>query len=232
MADSYSPWGQHLPSTSSDSFEILGEHFHSPSSSTSPPPTHHQSIASMPEPDNTLAFKIFGNSDVVNMNEGKEQFEYMPSKSTYERSSFEKVDVGQRIAASGNGDGVGQVEFPPPITTIGSGGKPRVYFKSFRKDGRFVLREIRIPTQRFLQSKREDGRLTMRVLGPRDEEEEMEGDKEGFNIAIFNHVRCGLPPSDRPWFKTSGSDRVKPEAESLDQPCDLNKTSGQQNLRR
>ncbi|KAH0462937.1 hypothetical protein IEQ34_007519 [Dendrobium chrysotoxum] len=200
MADSYSPCGRHLPSTSSvSSFEIFGEHCHSPSSTTSPPPspTHHQSIASMPEPDNTPVFKIFGelyyaeksdfypNSD-ANINEGKEQLGYMPSKSTYEMSSFEKVgeyrrshsDVGQRIAASGNGDGVGQVEFPPPITTIGSDGKPRVYFKSFRNDGRFVLREIRIPTQRFLQSKREDGRLTMRVLGPRNEEEELEGDEE------------------------------------------------------
>ncbi|PKU87165.1 uncharacterized protein LOC110100344 [Dendrobium catenatum] len=192
--DSYSPWGQHLPSTSSvSSFEIFGEHCHSPSSTTSPPPpppTHHQSIASMPEPHNTPAFKIIDElchaekSDFYPNSDAN-----MPSKSTCERSSFEEVgeyrrsnsDVGQRIAASGNGDGdgVGQVEFPPPITTIGSGGKPRVYFKSFRKDGRFVLREIRIPTQRCLQSKREDGRLTMQVLGPRDEEEEMmKGDRE------------------------------------------------------
>ncbi|KAI0513390.1 hypothetical protein KFK09_009410 [Dendrobium nobile] len=191
MADSYSPWGQqHLPSTSSvSSFEIFGEHCHSPSSTTSPPPpspTHHQSIASIAEPDNTPAFKtidelchaeksdFYPNSD-ANINEGKEQFGYMPSKSTCERSSFEKVGEYRRS----NGDGVGQVEFPPPITTIGSGGKPRVYFKSFRKDGRFVLREIRIPTQRCLQSKREDGRLTMQVLRPKDEEEKMmKGDKE------------------------------------------------------
>lgn len=56
--------------------------------------------------------------------------------------------------------------FPPPLTSIGRGGKPRVYFKSFRKDGRFVLREVRIPMQRLLHCRREDGRLRMQVIGP------------------------------------------------------------------
>ncbi|KAL6566980.1 hypothetical protein OROMI_015384 [Orobanche minor] len=38
-------------------------------------------------------------------------------------------------------------DFPPPISCIGRSGKPWVYFKSYKQDGRFILKEIRIPTQ-------------------------------------------------------------------------------------
>ncbi|MCL7048627.1 hypothetical protein MKW94_010223 [Papaver nudicaule] len=66
--------------------------------------------------------------------------------------------------------------FPPPISSIGISGKPGVSFKSFRQDGRFVLKEIRIPTQEFLHACREDGRLKLNFVHPQrqilDEQEE------------------------------------------------------------
>ncbi|KAA8544257.1 hypothetical protein F0562_022269 [Nyssa sinensis] len=75
--------------------------------------------------------------------------------------------------------------FPPPISSIGKSGKPCVCFKSYRRDGRFVLKEIRIPTQEFLHAYREDGRLKLHlvqsddeILEEEDEEEEEEEDDD------------------------------------------------------
>jgi hypothetical protein len=52
-------------------------------------------------------------------------------------------------------------EFPPPIRSIGRGGKPYVCFRSFREDGRFVLLEVVIPEKELLQATREGGRLRL-----------------------------------------------------------------------
>lgn len=75
--------------------------------------------------------------------------------------------------------------FPPPISCIGKSGKPWVFFKSYRQDGRFVLKEMRIPTQEFLHAFREDGRLKLNFVQPNDEileeEEEEEEDEENDN---------------------------------------------------
>ncbi|KAJ6386326.1 hypothetical protein OIU77_029322 [Salix suchowensis] len=74
--------------------------------------------------------------------------------------------------------------FPPPISSIGRTGKPQVIFKSYRHDGRFVLKEVRMPTLEFLHACREDGRLTLQFVHPSDEtidegdEEEVEEDYE------------------------------------------------------
>ncbi|MQL80697.1 hypothetical protein Taro_013170 [Colocasia esculenta] len=70
-------------------------------------------------------------------------------------------------------------EFPPPISCIGSGGRPWVSFRSYREGGRFVLREVKIPTQELLSASREGGRLMLRFV-QRDEEaeEEEEGEEE------------------------------------------------------
>ncbi|KAF9598600.1 hypothetical protein IFM89_028269 [Coptis chinensis] len=51
--------------------------------------------------------------------------------------------------------------FPPPISSIGGNGKPWLYFKSFRHEGRFILKQIRIPTQVFFNAYREDGHLRL-----------------------------------------------------------------------
>ncbi|KAK6247387.1 hypothetical protein QUC31_018952 [Theobroma cacao] len=68
--------------------------------------------------------------------------------------------------------------FPPPISCIGKSGKPWVCFKSYRQDGRFVLKEVRIPTQEFLHACREDGRLKLHFVQPEDEILEEEGFEE------------------------------------------------------
>ncbi|KAI3865521.1 hypothetical protein MKX03_019673 [Papaver bracteatum] len=72
----------------------------------------------------------------------------------------------------------GARKYPPPISSIGISGKPGVSFRSFRQDGRFVLKEIRIPTQEFLHACREDGRLKLNFVHPQrrilEEQEEEE----------------------------------------------------------
>lgn len=60
-------------------------------------------------------------------------------------------------------------QIPPPISCLGRNGKPWVFFKSIRKDGRFILKEIRIPTQEFLHACRKNGRLKMHFIHSDDE---------------------------------------------------------------
>ncbi|XP_061376272.1 uncharacterized protein LOC133318295 [Gastrolobium bilobum] len=69
-------------------------------------------------------------------------------------------------------------EYPPPISCMGRNGKPWVCFRSYRSDGRFVLKEIRIPTQEFLHAYREDGRLKLHFVQPDDEFLEEEDDDD------------------------------------------------------
>ncbi|KAK3205689.1 hypothetical protein Dsin_019735 [Dipteronia sinensis] len=75
--------------------------------------------------------------------------------------------------------------FPPPISCIGKTGKPWVCFKSYRHDGRFVLKEVRMPSQELLQACREGGRLKLQFVHPNDgiqdedyEDEDYEEDEE------------------------------------------------------
>ncbi|KAJ4751423.1 FANTASTIC four-like protein (DUF3049) [Rhynchospora pubera] len=74
--------------------------------------------------------------------------------------------------------------FPPPISSIGRSGKPWVCFKASREEGRFVLREIRIPNQELLRASRQDGRLKLRfvchdedIIEGEEQEEEDEGEE-------------------------------------------------------
>ncbi|KAK6926555.1 Fantastic Four domain [Dillenia turbinata] len=87
-------------------------------------------------------------------------------------SSSQSLGVFKRVRTT---SGV----FPPPISCIGRTGKPWVCFRSYRQDGRFVLKEIRIPTQEFLHACRENGRLKLQFVQPGDEtlEEEEEGEE-------------------------------------------------------
>lgn len=68
--------------------------------------------------------------------------------------------------------------FPPPISCIGRCGKPWVCFKSFREDGRFILKEIRIPTQELLHAWRENGRLKLQFINQSDDEAPEEDQEE------------------------------------------------------
>lgn len=54
--------------------------------------------------------------------------------------------------------------FPPPISCMGRRRKPYFSLKSYRHDGRFVLREIEIPNHEFLHALREDGRLKLHLF--------------------------------------------------------------------
>lgn len=71
---------------------------------------------------------------------------------------------------------------PPPISCIGSNGKTCVCFESFRENGRFILKEVRIPEWEFLHACREDGRLKLHIVQSDDEfieeDEEYDDDSE------------------------------------------------------
>ncbi|KAF0934245.1 hypothetical protein E2562_023607 [Oryza meyeriana var. granulata] len=58
--------------------------------------------------------------------------------------------------------------FPPPISVIGAGGKPWLYLRAHRGDGRLVLREVRIPSRELLQACREDGRFKLHFAHPEE----------------------------------------------------------------
>lgn len=68
----------------------------------------------------------------------------------------------------------GRTIFPPPIPYIGQTGKPSVSFESYRKNGRFVLKEVRTPTHECLQASREDGRLRLTFIQPNDEDDDVD----------------------------------------------------------
>ncbi|PON48192.1 The fantastic four family [Trema orientale] len=70
--------------------------------------------------------------------------------------------------------------FPPPISCLSkSSGKPWVCFRSYRQDGRFVLKEVRVQSQEFLHACREDGRLKLHFVQPNDEILEDDDDDGG-----------------------------------------------------
>lgn len=77
-------------------------------------------------------------------------------------------------------------QLPPPISRIGRTGKPSVSFTSYRQNGRFVLKEVKIPIQESLQACREDGRLKLQYIQSDDEiiqeniekEENIKGDED------------------------------------------------------
>ncbi|EPS65187.1 hypothetical protein M569_09597 [Genlisea aurea] len=60
-------------------------------------------------------------------------------------------------------------EFPPPITCIGRNG---ISFESYRENGRFILKEMKIPAQEFLQAHRENGRLTLKFVQYDDDDDD------------------------------------------------------------
>ncbi|GMH11129.1 hypothetical protein Nepgr_012970 [Nepenthes gracilis] len=96
--------------------------------------------------------------------------------SNCESKIVEKVCVGNHSATAGNYLSPGQYKtakscgraFPPPLSFIGRSGKPGACFKSYRKDGRFVLQEVRNSSQEYLRACREDGRLRLCFVQPED----------------------------------------------------------------
>ncbi|KAG0478663.1 hypothetical protein HPP92_013382 [Vanilla planifolia] len=168
------------------------EHLRRPKSGISLP-MGSRSIDALSEAGDAAAFEIFGElcyhvkdeDGLPAVSAAKEEGKtgFLWRKSSSESSLVDKERTGEvrrsyfdarRRVARGSRGGTA---FPPPITTIGSGGKPRVTLKSCREDGRFVLREVRVPMQRQLQATRENGRLTMRVMRQENEEEEEKKEK-------------------------------------------------------
>lgn len=73
-------------------------------------------------------------------------------------------------------------DFPPPISCMGKSGKPWVGFKSYRYGGRFILKEVRVPTHEFLHASRENGRLKLHILVSNEQTRETkEEDNDGNN---------------------------------------------------
>lgn len=114
---------------------------------------------------------------------GSESFDDVEdSKSTDWQSQDGRINTGKNeIYVNPGGEyfrrsrSTGAV-FPPPISSInGQSGKPWVSFKSYRHGGRFVLEEIRVPTQEFLHASREDGRLKLQFVQSDDEYEFING---------------------------------------------------------
>ncbi|XP_071742455.1 uncharacterized protein [Rutidosis leptorrhynchoides] len=79
-------------------------------------------------------------------------------------------------------------EIPPPISTIGR----RVCFKSYRYNGRLVLKEEKIPTQEILHAFREDGRLKLQFVRFNDEVDRGRKNDNGDNTEE-NEIRKESP---------------------------------------
>ena len=103
------------------------------------------------------------------------------------QSKVREKGVDQRkgyLKKGENKKGKDQRGFPPPISSIGGKnvGKPWVCFESYKEDGRFILKEVRIPTQECLHACRGDGRLRLSFVQETDEdgfeEEEEEQEEE------------------------------------------------------
>nr|XP_043611368.1 uncharacterized protein LOC122582999 [Erigeron canadensis] len=104
----------------------------------------------------TLGIESF--DDVEKLNEQWEQRYVHTTKHAKSRISGEK----KRSRISGK-------EIPPPISSIGR----RVCFKSYRYNGRLILKEEKIPAHEILHAYREDGRLKLQFI-PFDDEVEVE----------------------------------------------------------
>ncbi|KDP34411.1 hypothetical protein JCGZ_12692 [Jatropha curcas] len=106
-------------------------------------------------------------------NDINEDWQHQEDKVSFTRHSALENQSGEirRSRSSGRA-------FPPPISCIGKSGKPWVSFKSYRHDGRFVLKQILTPSQEFLHAHRENGRLKLHLVQPRDEILEEEDEDE------------------------------------------------------
>lgn len=60
-------------------------------------------------------------------------------------------------------------KFPPPLPSIARNGQPCVFLKPLRKDGRFLLQEVKVPRQEFLHAYLQDGRLSLQLVRNRDD---------------------------------------------------------------
>ncbi|KAL8148132.1 hypothetical protein AgCh_005469 [Apium graveolens] len=132
-----------------------------------------------------LGFESCDNTEDFVNNSG---WKYSKPRSSITRHFSNEYLSGKRSRITGE-------EFPPPISCIGRTGKPWVCFKSYRKNGRFILKEVKNPIQEFLHACRQDGRLKLQYIQSdddiieEDDEKADEGDSEDKNAQIYNSVR-------------------------------------------
>ncbi|XP_010912304.1 uncharacterized protein [Elaeis guineensis] len=195
LFDSLSSWNQIKPKkpVENSSFtEIFGElHFREkPAPPTNPPSDEEKKsgrngYSCEPKSNGVFSAK---NSETLQLcteglgSESSDDVDDLMKEGGDDRTALEKDKETERRMHGRYSRGLSEVRsrsgggFPPPISSIGKSGKPWISFRSYREDGRFVLREIRIPTHEFLQASREDGRLKLHMLHP--EEPISEGEEE------------------------------------------------------
>ncbi|KAL8166608.1 hypothetical protein V2J09_008107 [Rumex salicifolius] len=64
------------------------------------------------------------------------------------------------------------VELPPPLTSFDTYGRRDFILRPVRKDGRLQLTEVKICRPEIMHATRENGRLTLRLVGAPEEEEQ------------------------------------------------------------
>lgn len=116
-----------------------------------------------------LGFESCDNTEDFVNNSG---CKHRKARSSITRHSTNEYLSGKRSRITGG-------EFPPPISCIGRTGKPWVCFKSYRQNGRFILKEVKNPIQEFLHACRQDGRLKLQYIQSDDETIEEDEEKEG-----------------------------------------------------
>ncbi|XP_068658124.1 protein FAF-like, chloroplastic [Aristolochia californica] len=102
-----------------------------------------------------------------------------PTRSKDSKGTMENMGVGGSFKVSKTGGSFP----PPPLTCTGKMGRPWIQFRSYRQDGRFVLREIKIPTLEIMRARREDGRLKLHLIQPDEEStEEVEAEEKVHDV--------------------------------------------------
>ncbi|KAE8733053.1 Rho GTPase activating protein with PAK-box/P21-Rho-binding domain [Hibiscus syriacus] len=183
LLESLSSWNQIKPVEQPAFTEIFGElHFKEnicvPQSSSSHENYEKSEGFSWSSESLQLCTEGLGFESSGDVEDMKQEWENKTMTTTIKHSMENLYGELKRSRGSGGGGG-----FPPPISCIGKSGKPCFCFKSYREDGRFVLEQVRVPTQEFLHACREDGRLKLRFVQPNDDEvledEEFEEEDEG-----------------------------------------------------
>ncbi|CAA2979287.1 protein FANTASTIC FOUR 1-like [Olea europaea var. sylvestris] len=119
-----------------------------------------------------LGFESFDDVEDLLRNDICNEFQHQEESKSFTRNT----QTGSHWSEYSKRSRTSRGSFPPPISCIGRSGKPWVCFKSYREDGRFILQEIRIPTQEFMHACRENGRLKLQFI--HSDEEILEDDEE------------------------------------------------------
>jgi len=77
--------------------------------------------------------------------------------------------VGTKRCGGQNRATASTSKFPPPLPSIARNGQQCVFLKPLRKDGRFLLQEVKVPRQEFLHASRQDGRLRLQLVRNHDD---------------------------------------------------------------